>query len=65
MNVVMKFRAKRGIYIKSMLVVFFVAPVTLALLLSDTLFQKPIALALLFVPFLFNRLDLFRHLLQN
>jgi hypothetical protein len=48
----MKFKAKRGLYIKVLVAVFFIAPVLLILFLPDTMLEKPGAVAILFVPFL-------------
>jgi hypothetical protein len=47
----MKFKAKRGAFIKALVVVFFIAPVLLVLLLPGTMLEKPVAIAILFVPF--------------
>ena len=48
----MKFKAKRGTYIKALVTTFFIAPVLLILFLPETMLEKPIAVSILFIPFL-------------
>jgi hypothetical protein len=47
----MKFKARRGVYIKMLVAVFFIVPVLFVLFLPDTMLEKPAAVAILFVPF--------------
>jgi hypothetical protein len=48
----MKFKAKRGTYIKALVTTFFIAPVLVILFFPETMLEKPVAVAILFIPFL-------------